>query len=110
MVRIRLVFSSPLGFRVVLRHVRRTTQYFLTHIPRLTEADYVSIKYEELCQDPDAEVAKIMSFLDLAKTNNTDFRGLIRERRMNLLPEVESQRGLVRERLLRYAEYCRYQI
>ncbi|MDJ0660397.1 MAG: sulfotransferase [Crocosphaera sp.] len=95
--------------------VRRATQqsltshsYFLENIDSLLEQDYLSIKYEDLCQDPQKTVEKILDFLSLEAQVSLDYHKLIKPRSINLLPEVEKNAQPIRQQLQAYFTYHNY--
>jgi hypothetical protein len=99
----RLAFAWPLGFRVVLRHVRRANRYFLDHVPALPDPDHVSVRYEDLCASPAAAVARVLTALGMDATPGVADRPRIKVREAPLLPEV----GRNRDRIARVlAHYC----
>lgn len=61
----RLLDRPP--FRIIERttalHAVRIARYFLDHIGSLPASSYVSVQYEELCQDRDKTLGKITGFL-----------------------------------------------
>jgi len=106
----RLLFSShfDLGLRIATRHVVRATTYFLQHVGSLPETDYVSVRYEDLCNDPEANVARILEFLDLKPMASMAYDTLIRPRPVDLLPEVARKRHKILQRLEPYCVYHSY--
>lgn len=97
-----------LGVRVATRHVARATDYFLEHVGRLPGADYVEVRFEDLCADPGRAIAAILDFLELAPPAGADYAGLIEPRSSPLLPEVQKNAPAIARRLSRYLAYCRY--
>lgn len=106
----RLLFSSwfDLGLRLVTRHVALVTSYFLQHSGSLPEIDHISIRYEDLCDNPHASVDRIMHFLGLTPQMQISYRALIERRSSRLLPEVERKQCLVAARLEDYLTHCGY--
>lgn len=103
----RMLFSPRLGLRIATRHVTRATDYVLQHTGSLPPEDYISIRYEDLCEMPEATVASILSFLGLSLPGPDVSGSLIDRRPLSLLPEVERQAAAIREQLRPYS--LRYQ-
>jgi len=106
----RLLFSShfDLGLRIAVRHVVRATTYFLQHVGSLSEVDYVSVKYEDLCEDPEAVVVRILDFLGLKPMAWPAYDTFIKPRAVRLLPEVARKRRSILQRLEPYCVYHGY--
>ena len=97
-----------LGFKVVNRHVRIATNYFLRHVHVLSEHDYICVRYEDICAEPKASLTKIMTYLGASEIANVDYRAFIQPRPIKLLPEVDRNRINIFTRLKPYFNYCRY--
>lgn len=103
----RMLFSPRLGLRIATRHVSRATDYVLQHAGSLPAEDSLSIRYEDLCETPEATVASILSFMGLSQQGPDVSGSLIDRRPLSLLPEVERQAAAIRARLRPYS--LRYQ-
>lgn len=105
---IRLLFSTHLnlGFRVTLRHVQRTTSYYLSHIHRLSPADYTNLTYEALCQYPESVITRILEFLGVEAVASVDYQNALYNRDRPLLAEVAQKRDLILKQFQPYIAYC----
>jgi hypothetical protein len=106
----RLLFSShfDLGLRIATRHVVRATTYFLQHVDSLPETDHISIRYEDLCEDPETSVIRILRFLGLKQKSALVYDTFIEPRPLRLLPEVARKYDGLRQRLQLYCAYHGY--
>lgn len=106
----QLLFSERfnLGLRVGIRHLRLGTRYFLDNVSQLPPDDYVSIRYEDLCRDPNATIRGILDWLDLKEPSPYDYATLIQPRESPLLKEIDSHRDLIARRLRAYFEWFDY--
>jgi hypothetical protein len=105
----RLVFSPRLrlGAGVVGWQVARTARYFVDHVGALAESDYISVRYEDLCREPGAIVARILRFLGLAANPEVRYQDFIRVRERRRASAGE--RAILRHlRLKPYLAYCGY--
>src|ERR687886_2267917 len=75
--------------RAIKRHIERTT-YFLQNIGSLQNEDYVCVRYEDFCKQPEATILKILGFLGLKAQASLDYEKLIEPRRLELLPDTET--------------------
>ena len=67
-------------------------------IPRLPGDLYTSIRYEELCRDPQGSTGAILKFLGLQPKKAVDYRAFIQCRPRQLEPDIESVKaGLCRQ-------------
>jgi hypothetical protein len=106
----RLLFSShfDLGLRIVTRHVVRAATYFLRHVGSLPVADYISVRYEDLCEDPETSVLRILKLLGLKQKSSLVYDTFIEPRPLRLLPEVARKYDGLRQRLQPYCAYHGY--
>jgi hypothetical protein len=107
---IRLLFLSRfnLGLRIVARHVTRATSQFLEHVGDLPSADYVSVRYEDLCRDAETNVVRILRFLGLQPAVDLPYDTFIEPRPVRLLPEIVRKYDHIRRTLDPYFVYCEY--
>ncbi|MBE9041266.1 sulfotransferase [Oscillatoriales cyanobacterium LEGE 11467] len=89
-----------LGLRKVFKDTIESTNYFLENISALSPADYINIKFEELCQEPEATIGNILEFLDLTPPETIDCD--IQPRPVQLLPEIERNTDRICDRLQPY--------
>jgi hypothetical protein len=96
--------SGRLGPRIVARHVMKATRYYLNHIDAVPTADYVELRYEDLCAAPAAAIAKVLNFLGRPDDTAAGAADLVRPRGAAALPEVVERYRKVRPAM---AVYCR---
>ena len=85
-----------------IRHSSEATNYYLKNIKSLSEQDYVEIKYEEFCKEPEDNITKIMKFLNLKSQNELDFDKLIKPRKLELSIEVERMQKYIYKKMKPY--------
>ena len=106
----RMLYSSyfDLGLHRTIKDYLTSTSYFLENIGKLPQTDYISIKYEDLCDRPEETILKVLEFLELEARKNLDYQNLIETRPTNLLPEVEKNYDLICQKLKPYLKYHNY--
>ncbi|MDJ0580567.1 sulfotransferase [Crocosphaera sp.] len=106
----QLLYSQyfNLGVRRVTEESLKSTTYFLQNVDSLSSQDYLSITYEDLCQEPQKTIEKILDFLGLEAQETLDYQKLIKPRPINLLPEVEKNAQKIRQQLQAYFTYYNY--
>jgi len=77
-------------------------QYFLRHIGSVPATDYFSVRYEDLCQSPDAWMTRLLDFLELPIAPNRSYAHLVERRSPPLLPEASATFQSMRSRLEPY--------
>jgi hypothetical protein len=80
-----------LGKRFIIRSLRRHENYFLHNIERLTPDQYVSVRYEDLIDDPDRIINLILNFLEIEAQVKRNYRRYIQPRDIRLFTEVKRQ-------------------
>lgn len=107
----RFMFSSRfgLGVRLMTRGAAKATNYFMENISSLSESDYISLRYEDLCREPRSSIAKILDHLDLEGNAQVDYESLISVRADALLKDVESSRASIIKRMRPYFERFGYE-
>ncbi|MEG4836731.1 sulfotransferase [Microcoleus sp. B9-D4] len=106
----RIKYSSlfGLGVRQVTQTSLLATTYYLENIRSLPTTDYISIKYEDLCQSPESTILKVLEFLQLEAKTTVDYERSIAPRPVNLLPEVENSYDEICRKLQPYLVHCGY--
>ena len=85
---LRLYYNSkiPMGIFQNIFSCRKNLNYFLKNIDKLTKDSYISIKYEDLCRNPNNTMSQVLKFLEV-KTN-IDFSKQIKPRNLKIEPKV----------------------
>ena len=106
----KLFYSNyfDLGLRRVTTQSIKSTTYYLKNIEKLADADYISVRYEDLCQEPETTIQSILVFLGLEARSTLEYQKLIRPRSIDLLPEVQRQYEQIHQKLHVYFDYEGY--
>ncbi len=107
---LKMYYTSkfPPGIFEVICHSKKASSYYLKNIKNLSKADYISIKYGDLCERPDEKIKAILDFLGLKTDMN--FSGYIKPRKLQLLPEVILLKKFIYKKMKSYFEFFRYSI
>ena len=97
-----------IGLNKVLQQAEETTDYFVNNIDRLPESAYTSIRFEDLCAQPQATFEQIFDFLQITPVVPIDYQSLISKRPTTLLPTVASNRQRIAQRLASYFKLHSY--
>jgi Sulfotransferase family len=81
--------TLQLGRRLMARRIAQHARYYVRHIAELPESDYVSLRYEDLCRDPRAEMERVFRFLGETPRHAVDYETRIRPRGLELPPELK---------------------
>jgi hypothetical protein len=87
--------------------IASTAAAYLRDIDRLDPRCYVSIRYEDLCAEPNTTMEKLFAFLETGAPG-CDWGAQIRPRRLEPLPEAERVWKRTAPRLAAYLAHCRY--
>ncbi len=106
----RLINSNflNLGLRRALGEMSRSTHYFLSNIESVPKQDYLSLRYEDLCREPEVNLVHILNFLGTEPSISLSEIIDIKPRSPRLLPEVEHHQDLIRDQLEPYFSYWHY--
>ncbi len=96
---LQLFFASPLFSRwrlkLLSRILSRQQEGFIRDIDSLPVEDFISIRYEDLCEQPNTFMTSILTFLAVKPDRSTelaesvDYKDCIQPRSFTLLPELE---------------------
>jgi len=108
----KIYFSKyfPIGLFRNIHYSADATNYFLKNIGSLSEEDYINIKYEDFCNDPEEIISKIMNFLNLKSQASINYKNLIKPRKLDLIVEVERLQNYIYRKMKPYFLYWGYTI
>jgi len=107
----RFIYSSYIPYRAIsaVRKMTKETNNFLENIDYLQkDEEYINVRYEDLCKDPQSTITSIMKFLDLPFQPNLEYRDFIKPRRTVLLKELQKREQFIAKRMNKYLSYCGY--
>lgn len=106
----RILFTSKIsiGIFYLIQRCTKGTEYFLKNINLLDEEDYISIKYEDFCKEPNKIISEILTFLHLK--SGKDFSNLVQPRKLSLVPEVNVLKKFIFKKMKSYFEYFKYSL
>lgn len=106
----QLLYSNyfDLGLRRVTQQSIESTTYFLENVESLPDKDHLCLRYEDLCQAPEATILKILGFLKLESRADLDYDSLIKVRPLKLLPEVRGKSDEICQKLQPYLTFHGY--
>jgi hypothetical protein len=94
LTRLLCATRADFGVRALTAMVAYANGRYVRHVGRLAASEYVSIRYEDLCEHPAATMAEILRFCGV---NARDTIGAVqpRPRNTDLLPEVRRWRPVI---------------
>ena len=104
----RFYYISPfqIGTLETIYSSLKANNYYLKNINQLSKNDYISIRYEDLCNNPNNTISDIMEFLHLK--SNIDFSKEISPRNLDMIPSVKFFRNFIFKKMKPYFDYCNY--
>ena len=103
-LRVARAMNGWLGPRIVGRHVVKATRYYLDHIESVPRSDYVEVRYEDLCAEPEATLRRVLGFLGIEAPPGRGPADLVRPRQPAILREILDRYRHIRSAM---ASYCR---
>ena len=107
----QLMFSptADLAYRITMRHVTAAMTGFLANLALLSPADFVEIRYEDLCVDPASVLQSILGFLGITAPMPAELVQMVRPRVNTLLDEVQpGHRDSILSQSRPYLDHCGY--
>jgi hypothetical protein len=99
-----------LGLRRITKKYIEEVNFFLDNVESLPQQSYISVRYEDLCHQPETTIQNILKFLGLSAKVTLDYENLSEPRPLNLLPEVKKESDKMLKQLQSYLAYCGYDL
>ena len=99
-----------LGLHRITKKYIEEVNFFLNNVESLPQHNYISVRYEDLCAQPETTIQNILKFLGLSAKVTLDYEKLSEPRQLNLLPEVEKKSEKILKQLQPYLAYCGYDL
>ena len=97
-----------IGLNKVLKQSVKSTAYFTNNIQALPDTTYISLRFEDLCEQPQTTLKKIFDFLHVSPKVTIDYDSLIKKRSTTLMPAVSQNQQRIFERLAPYCQLHHY--
>lgn len=103
-------FPSFLGLdvRILLTYTWWGVRYFMKNMDGVPAGDTISIRYEDLCQEPEQAINSILAFINTEPNHNLDYKALIQPRPLKLTPTVAQHKQKIQARLKPYLDFNGY--
>ena len=108
--RIMYLQRFNLGVNKTLQQSLESTSYFLEHIQDLPKSSYVSIRFEDLCNQPQVTVQQIFDCLQLTPKIPINYNALIKKRPVRLLPTIAKNQQRIYATLTPYFSFHGYSL
>ena len=99
---------SPLGLIYITSFSARYVEYFLKNVKKLSTADYINVKYEDLCENTSETIEKILDFLDVKPEKQINYNNLIKIRDLPLDTCVAKMKKFIYKTMKNYFDYFGY--
>lgn len=106
----RFLYSdkTPLRLRSAVKNLQHHCTQLILEIPKIPQANYFNITYEELCSHPNKSIEDIMKFLEVDIQNTPTYAHLIAPRKTKWLPEISKNKERILNKFHQYLDYCGY--
>jgi hypothetical protein len=98
-----------LWVRLVGLHTIRASTYFLDNVGSLPASEYVSLRYEDLCREPDSAMHRILQFAGVVPAQTLSWSDRIQPRSSKVPPDVARSYRRLLDRLRPYLEFHGYE-
>ncbi len=92
----------------VTRIWSKLTTRFIEQIKTVPKEDYMCVKYEELCEDPQGVIEGILEFLDTEPDEYIDFTTYISPRETPREPAVKKMQKYIEKKMAHYSKFFGY--
>lgn len=100
--------SSILGLIFDTRKLVKAIKNFLNNINKLSMEDYINVKYEDLCKDPNKTIDEIMNFLSLKSREKIDYKSLISPRNLSIENNTIKTQKMIYKSIKNYFDFFGY--
>jgi len=97
-----------IGVRHVTARVAATNRYFVKNVGRLPGTDYLSLRYEDLCDRPVDVLGRVFDFVGIDPSLAGSMRTPARPRRGQVLPEVQAYWRVIAQKTSAYRKMLGY--
>jgi len=107
----QFLYSSKTSIRVnsAINKLALSTNYFIENKSKLNENhDYLNVRYEDLCNDPEVIIKKIFTFLSINPPEGFDYESYIKPRNIAQLEELVKRRDIIERKMARYLDFFNY--
>lgn len=94
--------------RLLSLHEVRLARYYLQNIEKLPKSEYVSVKYEELCEKPDETMNRIFEFTRVRPENPAYYKDRIEPRPPKVMGDVWAQYRKILPKIKPFLDYHGY--
>jgi hypothetical protein len=117
------VFENPLLLKIVkiaisdyfpfvtlflINYTKKTLRHYIKNIESLPKSDYVVVKYEDLCDNPQENMEQIIKFLNIKLEKNIDFKSYIAPRKTTLDKSVKKLQKYIYKNMEKYFDLFGY--
>ncbi len=108
----RWLFSSLSFFSCVLLilYSSRVARFYLNNIKKLPDDSYISITYEDLCENPEQIIQDILKQVHLTPRTSLSYHEMIKPRKIKLHPMVLFLRAFIYAAMKRYCDTFSYTV
>ena len=105
---VRKIYASsyPPGILNAIYNANKNTKYYLKNIRFLSDNDYISIRYEDLCKNPNKIIGDILNYLNIK--SEKDFSNYIKQRNLSVSYDVKFMEGYIKRKMKEYFTFAGY--
>lgn len=107
---VRLFFSqlSVFGLIYVVTLYKKLMKRFMKNIKQLSTNDFIIVRYEDLCTQPQQTIDKLLRFLNIKAEEEIDIKQFIKPRKTNVEPNIIKMKNFVYKQMKNYYDFFGY--
>ena len=107
---VRLFFSqlSVFGLMYVVTVYKKLMKRFMKNIKQLSSKDYIIVRYEDLCVQPQQTIDKLIRFLNIKPEEKIDFKQFVRPRKTDIEPNIIKMKYFIYKQMKNYYDFFEY--
>jgi len=103
-------YLKPYIVKKQINRLADATNFYLENIESIDNGNYINLKYEDLCKNPDKEMDKVLNFLKLKPLKLIKFSNFINPRKTTNLIELEKRKNYIYKKMKPYYNRFSYSL
>jgi hypothetical protein len=91
-----------------IKRMTKISEYYLKNIKTLDKRSYISIRYEDLCSEPEIAMSNLINFLNIKMKTKINYCRYIKIRKTILLNESKILHPYMKKMMKKYLTYFKY--
>ena len=98
--------KNPKHFLNLLKNDINEVNFFMNNLNKLKPNEYISIRYEDLCENPNKIISDILDFINCS--SDIDFSKFIKPRKLKIPSDLNDKKDIVYKKMEKYCKNFNY--